>query len=139
MGKYDNLSDKEKNMLRRMGEAYKEADTTSWVLVKVFGGAELLATKGTRLDDVPYEDSFYFGLESKGFLSATWTNQGDLEITLQQPAIEYADYASKPGPARWWENRMHDLAEDRRVWARIFWHLVTFGLGLVSGLLLRAN
>lgn len=137
MGKYDDLSDKEKEILRRMGEAYKKADTTSWFLVSSFGGSELLAGEGKSLDGVPGEESFYFGLESKGFLSMGRTSKGSLDISLQQPAIEYAEYAAKPGLVRWWDDLMHDLAEDRTVWARIFWHIVTFGLGFLSAILLR--
>jgi hypothetical protein len=137
MGKYDNLSDKEKDMLRRMGEAYREADTTSWTLVVTGGGSDLLAMEGKSLDGVPFEKSFYRGLESKGFLSTVMTSQNFLQISLQQPAIEYAEYAAKPGLVRWWESRMQDLAEDTTVWARLLWLVLAYGLGFVSAILLR--
>ncbi|MFW6116545.1 MAG: hypothetical protein ACOC6F_02355 [bacterium] len=137
MAKYDNLSDKEREMLRRMGEAYKEEGTTSWTLVVTGGGSDLLATEGKSLDGVPHEKSFYLGLEGKGFLSTVRTSQNFLEISLQQPAIEYADYASRSWLTRWWKNRMYDLAENGAVWARIFWHIVTFALGFLCSILLR--
>jgi hypothetical protein len=141
MGKYKHLSEKEKEMLRRMADAQSTAGDTSWVLVVTGGGAELLATDGESIDAVPRAEAFYIGLAEKGFLALGWTSKGNPEFTLQQSAMDYADYAAKSGLGRWWEDLKYDLAEERTVGSKLLWAILGFVLGVIatvmSGILLR--
>ena len=136
MGKYDHLSEKEKEMLWRMARAQGPGGDASWVPASDKDGSQLLAIEGDSIDAVPRSEPFYSGLADKGFLTLGRTGQGSLRVQLQQPAIEYADYASKPSTLRWVEDLTHDLAEERTVWAKLFWVVLGYALGLLSGILL---
>ncbi|MFW6116543.1 MAG: hypothetical protein ACOC6F_02345 [bacterium] len=137
MGRYDNLSDMEKKVLRRMVDARSVEGDGSWILVVSFDGSELLATVGESLANVPRSEPFYIGLAEKGFVSLGRTSQGSLNIGLQQSAVEYADYAAKSRMARWWEDLTYELAEERTVRARLFWVVLGYGFGFLSAILLR--
>lgn len=115
MSKYDNLSNQEKKMLRRMVDARSADGKASWVLSVKFGDSELLATEGKSIYDVPRSEAFYIGLTEKEYIALGWTSKGNPQVSLQQPAIDYADYAAKPPLLRWWEDRMHDLREEKTV------------------------
>ena len=124
MGKYDRLSDREKEILRRMVDARSSDGDASWVLGVTFGSSELLATEGQSIDDVPRSEAFYVGLAEKDFIALGWTSKGNPQVSLQQSAIDYAEYASMSTLRRWWADRKYELLEEATLSAKLFWIFV---------------
>jgi hypothetical protein len=133
MGKYDNLTDKEKDLIQRMVEGSEEV--TSWVLLSHRNEGTLLSEE-IKIDEVPSSNAFYKGLESRGYLTLG-QKEDHLEVYLQQPAIEYGEYVVKNRLSQWWEDRMYELVQETSAWAKLFWIIFGWVLGILSTMLLK--
>jgi len=140
MSKTNYLTREEQTLLLRLAEAYKSRNVTSWVLAVAGGGGSLLPSDGQgqeNPEDVPTSDSFYFGLEAKEFLSLARSSGGFLQLSIQKPTLDYAGYATKNRPGRWWEDIRYALEEEKRAWAKLAWIALGYGLAILSAILLR--
>lgn len=140
MGRYSDLTDEEKRVLRELAEVHNAKQVTTWVSEPTSGGGCLIAADGEEsenLTDIPASDTFYIGLAQKGFLALDQGSLGSLHITIQQKGLDCAEYAMKTGFGRWVADVGYDLVQERTVWAKLTWVLLGYALGFLSAVLLR--
>lgn len=140
MGKYDNLTKREKQFLQRLFEHHQKHGTSVWRLLPPdHSGTELMALDNSTsgVTGVPSQEAFYQGLEEKGFIVANYTKSGSIQFSLQKPLLEYGEYEAKSRFLRWWDDISHTLVEENTVGSKMFWAVFGYVLGFVSGILLK--
>ena len=144
MGKYDNLTETEKRVIRKMAEVHKSKGVSGWCLlstgVQLFPWPFLEAIDGEKdspITGIPGEDSFYIGLQEKGFVALAGNRRGHLEICIQQPALDYAEYARKTRLGRQLADFRYNLIEQKTLSAKLIWLAAGYVLGILSPVLAK--
>lgn len=127
LGKYSNLTSKEKYVILKLADAAQNKDSWQWRTPKPGGKPILIAVDGKSdpILDVPIGDAFYVGLRDKGFISAgTFNRYVRTKFWTQQLALDYRKYDEKTDFGRLLEDMSYCLVHELTVPAKLFWLVI---------------
>lgn len=136
MGRFATLTPRQDDLIRQLVAFSRKAGTECLICVGTLSQNELLpAARSDERLELPAGTLPFDALAAAGFLLVESRQHSD-HITMLQLAFDYADYPAK-GLARWRRDAAWKLSHDDSLPYQIFWHAVTFGLGVASALLLQ--